>query len=56
MKWRNLADDPPTVPGLRVYRLIRLRGADIDVVFLRLLVDTAGAKITLLGISTRPGP
>ena len=51
----ELAEDPPAGPGLRVYRMIRLRGADVDVVFLRLQIDSARATISLLGVSAKPG-
>ena len=51
----ELAADPPASPGLRVYRMIRLRDADVDVLFLRLLIDPGRAAISLLGVSTRRG-
>ena len=51
----ELADDPPVSPCLRVYRMIRLRGDDVDVIFLRLLIDRARASISLLRRERKAG-
>lgn len=52
----ELADEPPTAPPeVRNYRMIRLRGDEVYIVFLRLLVDPATAMLTLLGVSSAPG-
>lgn len=50
----ELAEDPPATAGARAYRMIRLRDDNVDVVYLRLLIDPAQATITLLDISTHP--
>jgi quinol monooxygenase YgiN len=48
----ELADDPPESSGIRPYRMIRLGGDTVELVFLHLWVDSAAATITLLGVDT----
>ena len=50
----ELTEDPPPVPGTRSYRMLRLRGGDVEMIFLRLAVDPTSGTITLLGITPDP--
>jgi hypothetical protein len=50
----ELAEDPPQWSGVRFYRMIRLRGDDVETTYLHLFIDAAHRTITLLGADTEP--